>query len=156
MLKGKFGYMSPEQVRGLALDRRSDIFSVGMVLYELLTGERLFTGESEFATLEKVRLAEVPSPTEMNPDIPKGLEPIILKALARDPNNRYQQAEEFHEDLEKFVHLARVSFTTNQLSQWMKSTFDSSTSEDAKAINPPPAVTPPAPPPPRPPRSPRG
>ena len=59
ILKGKFGYMSPEQVRGLPLDRRSDIFSVGIVLYELLTLERLFRGESDFSTLEKVRNVEI-------------------------------------------------------------------------------------------------
>ncbi len=63
ILKGKFGYMSPEQVRGLPIDRRSDIFSLGIILYELLTGERLFVGESDFSTLEKVRNVEIlPAP----------------------------------------------------------------------------------------------
>src|SRR5262245_26827807 len=74
ILKGKFGYMSPEQVRGLPLDRRSDIFSVGIVLYELLTGERLFLGESDFSTLEKVRNVEIMPPTLHNPKIPEELE----------------------------------------------------------------------------------
>ena len=65
VLKGKFGYMSPEQVRGLEIDRRSDIFAVGILMYEMITGKRLFLGESDFSTLEKVRNAEVPLPSQV-------------------------------------------------------------------------------------------
>jgi serine/threonine protein kinase len=74
ILKGKFGYMSPEQVRGLPIDRRSDIFAVGVILYEMLTGEKLFVGESDFSTLEKVRNAEVKaaSPYEILEDLKAG------------------------------------------------------------------------------------
>jgi serine/threonine protein kinase len=68
ILKGKFGYMSPEQVRGLPIDRRSDIFALGIVLYEMLTGERLFIGESDFSTLEKVRNVEIIPPSSFNSD----------------------------------------------------------------------------------------
>ena len=74
MLKGKFGYMSPEQVRGLPLDRRSDMFAIGTMLYELLTRERLFLGESDFATLEKVRNVDMPPPRRVNPTCPPELE----------------------------------------------------------------------------------
>ena len=70
ILKGKFGYMSPEQVRGLPVDRRSDVFAVGICLYELLTGERLFVGESDFSTLEKVRNVEILPPSSYNRQIP--------------------------------------------------------------------------------------
>src|SRR5579863_176277 len=90
ILKGKFGYMSPEQVRGLPIDRRSDVFAVGVILYEMLTGEKLFVGESDFSTLEKVRNAEVPLPRQFNPNIPAGLEKVVLKALAREQEDRYQ------------------------------------------------------------------
>ena len=76
ILKGKFGYMSPEQVRGLPIDRRSDIFAVGIVLYELLTSERLFVGESDFSTLEKVRNVEIMPPSSYNKKIPAELERI--------------------------------------------------------------------------------
>ena len=72
ILKGKFGYMCPEQVRGLPLDRRSDIFAIGIMLYEMLTGERLFVGESDFSTLEKVRNAEVLPPSQLQPQDPRG------------------------------------------------------------------------------------
>ena len=91
ILKGKFGYMSPEQVRGLPIDRRSDIFAVGIVLYELLTGERLFIGESDFSTLEKVRNVEIQPPSSYNKKIPQELERVVLKALARDPDDRYAE-----------------------------------------------------------------
>ena len=79
ILKGKFGYMSPEQVRGLPIDRRSDVFAVGVILYEMLTGERLFVGESDFSTLEKVRNADVPMPRQFNPNIPEGLEKVLIE-----------------------------------------------------------------------------
>ena len=92
ILKGKFGYMSPEQVRGLPLDRRCDIFSLGIVLYELLTGERLFLGESDFSTLEKVRNVEILPPSTYNRRISDELERIVLKALAKDVEDRYQNA----------------------------------------------------------------
>ena len=84
ILKGKFGYMRPEQVRGLPLDRRSDIFAIGICLYELLTGERLFVGESDFSALEKVRNVEILPPSTYNRSIPEELERIVLKALAKD------------------------------------------------------------------------
>ena len=95
--------MSPEQVRGLPIDRRSDIFAVGVILYEMLTGERLFVGERDFSTLEKVRNAEVPLPAQFNPNIPAALEKVVLKALAREPEDRYQWARELQEDLMRFL-----------------------------------------------------
>ena len=82
VLKGKFAYMSPEQVRGQAIDGRSDIFAVGILLYEMVTGERLL-GESDFSTLDKVRKAEVRPPSELNADLPPALEAIILSARPR-------------------------------------------------------------------------
>src|SRR2546428_13009839 len=81
ILKGKFGYMSPEQVRGLPLDRRSDIFAAGVVLYELCTGEGLFTGNSDFSVLEKVQQARVTPPSQIEPSIPIKLERLMPKAL---------------------------------------------------------------------------
>jgi serine/threonine protein kinase len=80
MLKGKLGYMSPEQVRGLPLDRRSDIFAAGIVLYELLTGERLFVGSTDFSTLERIRNVDIQPPSEVAADVPPELERIVLRA----------------------------------------------------------------------------
>ena len=108
ILKGKFGYMSPEQVRGLPIDRRSDIFALGVILYEMLTGEKLFVGETDFSTLEKVRNAEVPAaPRSSTRTSPPGLEKVVLKALAREPEDRYQWASDLQEDLMRFLLAGR-------------------------------------------------
>ncbi|MEM9862226.1 MAG: PEGA domain-containing protein [Myxococcota bacterium] len=120
ILKGKFGYMSPEQVRGLPLDRRSDVFAVGIVLYELLTGERLFVGESDFSTLEKVRNVEIMPPSTYNGRIPKELEQIVLKALAKDVEDRYQTAMDLHDDLQSFMYTSGNFFARKDLGTWMR------------------------------------
>src|SRR5690349_13566038 len=123
ILKGKFGYMSPEQVRGLPIDRRTDIFSCGIVLYELLTGERLFVGESDFSTLEKVRNVEILPPSTYNRKIPDELERIVLKALAKDVEDRYQNAIDLHDELQAFVYTAGEFYSRKDLAAWMKRTF---------------------------------
>ncbi len=123
ILKGKFGYMSPEQIRGLPLDRRSDVFAIGVCLYELLTGERLFVGDSDFAVLEKVRKAEVLPPSTYNRRIPEALEKIVLRALAKDVNARYQYASELGDDLQRFLITSDSIFSRKDLMQYMKSTF---------------------------------
>ena len=123
ILKGKFGYMSPEQVRGLPLDRRSDVFSVGIVLYELLTGERLFVGESDFSTLEKVRNVEIMPPSTYNRKIPEELEQIVLKALAKDVDDRYQTAMDLHDDLQSFMYTSGNFFARKDLSAYQGKAF---------------------------------
>jgi serine/threonine protein kinase len=123
ILKGKFGYMSPEQVRGLPLDRRSDIFAIGIVLYELLTGERLFVGESDFSTLEKVRNVEIMPPSTYNRRIPEELEQIVLKALAKDVDDRYQTAMDLHDDLQSFMYTSGNFFSRKDLSAYMRKAF---------------------------------
>jgi eukaryotic-like serine/threonine-protein kinase len=123
ILKGKFGYMSPEQVRGLPLDKRSDIFSLGIVLYEQLTGERLFVGESDFSTLEKVRNVEILPPSTYNRKIPEQLEGIVLKALAKDVEDRYQTAGDFHDELQAFMYSSGEFYSRKDLAAWMKKVF---------------------------------
>src|SRR5262249_30891046 len=103
VLKGKFAYMSPEQVRGLPYDRRSDVFAVGTLLYELATGRRLFAGDSDFESLEKVRNADVPAPRTVRPSVPEALERVILRALAKDPEQRFQWASEMAAELDAFL-----------------------------------------------------
>lgn len=98
-LKGKFEYMSPEQAQGQALDRRSDVFSLGICLHEMLTGRRLFKGENDLATLERIKTGDVPAPRQFNPGIPEALEAIVLRALSVDPAARQADARELANDL---------------------------------------------------------
>jgi serine/threonine protein kinase len=123
ILKGKFGYMSPEQVMGLEIDRRSDIFGVGICLYELLTGERLFVAESDFATLEKVRAVDIMPPSTYNRRIPEELEQIVMRALAQDRDDRYQSALQLHDDLQAFMHTSANLFSRKDLSGYMHRVF---------------------------------
>jgi eukaryotic-like serine/threonine-protein kinase len=134
ILKGKFGYMSPEQVRGLPIDRRSDIFSCGIVLYELLTGERLFVGESDFSTLEKVRNVEILPPSTYNRRIPDELERIVLKALAKDSDDRYQNAIDLHDELQAFVYTAGEFYSRKDLASWMKRSFAKEIEEESTKL----------------------
>ncbi len=123
VLKGKLGYLSPEQVRGLPVDRRTDVFACGIVLYEMLTGERLFVGGSDFSTLEKVRNVDIDPPTVHNPKLPRELEQIVLRALAVNPAERYQHAIDLHDALQDLVYTTGAFCSRKELSAWMKSLF---------------------------------
>ena len=103
-LKGKLQYMSPEQASGLPIDRRSDLFSLGSVLYEMLSGEKLFAGDSDLTILEQVKNARAQPPSAKNPDIPKRVDAIVLKALAKNPDDRYQNASDLQRDLESVLY----------------------------------------------------
>jgi serine/threonine-protein kinase len=102
-LKGKFGYMSPEQILGRNVDRRSDVFSLGIVLYELTTGRRLFRGKNEMHTLELVTKARVEPPSRVDPDFPAHLESILMKALALRAEDRYPTAAELELALRSYL-----------------------------------------------------
>ena len=143
ILKGKFGYMSPEQVRGLPIDRRSDVFSCGIVLYELLTGERLFIGESDFSTLEKVRNVEILPPSTYNRKIQPELERIVLKALAKDVDDRYQNAIDLHDELQAFVYTTGEFYSRKDLAAWMKKTFAKEIAEETAKLEAYRQMTPP-------------
>ncbi|HSM93994.1 MAG TPA: serine/threonine-protein kinase, partial [Anaeromyxobacteraceae bacterium] len=99
LLRGKLGYMTPEGVRGLPVDRRADVFALGTVLWEMLAGEKLFTGPSELALLERVRTADVAPPSARNPAVPPGLDEVVLRALAREPEDRFAWASELRDAL---------------------------------------------------------
>lgn len=102
-IKGKISYMSPEQASGEVVDCRSDIFSLGSVLFELATGEKAFQGESDITILDKIRKGEIVPPSRKNPDVPKELESIILNALQYEPDKRFQNALELQKYLGKFI-----------------------------------------------------
>ncbi len=123
VLKGKIGYMPPEQVAGLEVDRRGDIFAAGVILWELITSSRLFKYHTEFQSLERVRLCEIYPPSAINPNVPKELEEIVLKALTRDPDTRYSTAQEFHDDLLTYLVKRREIPTTREMEQFMHGLF---------------------------------
>src|SRR5437868_2351705 len=99
---GTATYFSPEQAQGLPVDGRSDVYSLGVVLYEMVTGVAPFTGDSPVAVAYKHVREDAVAPSQRNPDVPPDLERIILTALAKDPNNRYQTAEDMRADLLRF------------------------------------------------------
>jgi serine/threonine protein kinase len=106
-MKGKYAYMAPEQTEGDHVDNRSDIFACGIVLHEVLTGRRLFKGNNDVQTIERVRRCEVPPPSLQNPAVPPELDAIILKALQRNPADRWADAADMANALDDVVHAAR-------------------------------------------------
>ncbi len=102
-LKGKLQYMSPEQAWGKNIDHRSDIFSLGLVLYEMLTSQKVFAGDSELSVLEQVRDPIIAAPSSHNPEVDTEIDRIVFKALHADREERYQSALELHNDLERVL-----------------------------------------------------
>ena len=102
-LRGKLLYMSPEQAWGKSLDRRSDIFSLGAVFYEVLTGHPLFSGNSEISVLDRVREAQFLAPSSLNPAVPIEIEAIVTRALQKNPDERYQDAADMLLDLDTYL-----------------------------------------------------
>jgi serine/threonine protein kinase len=119
-VKGKFGYMSPEQARGEPVDRRSDVFSLGIVLYELTTGERLFQGETPAHTLRMVSAGRVPNPARMFPGYSESLATIVMTALEKDLERRYQSAEELEVALEQWLVDERMLVSQASIGQLVR------------------------------------
>ena len=123
-LKGKVPYMSPEQAQGLELDRRSDIFSLGVMLFELTTGKRLFRGDSDPETLRTIVEGNYPTPRSLNPNIPERLEQIILRSLEPSRERRYPTAHDMQVDLEAFIRDTQMPVSPLSLGEWMRTLFD--------------------------------
>lgn len=124
IVKGKFSYLSPEAVDGRAVDHRADIFSTGVVLWELLANRRLFLGKSEVETVELVQKAEVPSLTLLNPDVTEDLDRIVAKSLHRDPRKRYHSAREMGDALTNYLFSKGLKVTSYDLSEFVRSVFE--------------------------------
>ncbi len=123
ILKGKIAYMSPEQALGKPIDFRTDVFSAGVVLYEMLTGEKLFTGETQFEVLNQIRTTRIS--TMMLPDyIPGPLKAILAKALAYNIKDRYQSAGDFQLDLTKYLYSSFIDFSPRHLSKLLGDLFE--------------------------------
>ena len=122
-LKGKVSYMSPEQTTSRKLDRRSDVYSLGIVLYESVCLKRLFKEKNEAAALLRIKEGNFPKPREVRPDVPEPLERIILKALATDPDKRYQTAEDLEEAINTFLVSKGYMVGRKQVAKSMESLF---------------------------------
>jgi len=124
VLKGKFSYMSPEQCQSHPIDRRSDVFSIGILLYELTTLSQLFRAHSEYALLQSIIESPIPPPSARVLGYPRELEAIVMKALAKSPNDRYQTAQEMQVDLETFAREHKLAMSSISVAKLMGSLFD--------------------------------
>jgi eukaryotic-like serine/threonine-protein kinase len=123
VLKGKYPYMSPEQAAGQPIDARSDQFALGVVLWELLTNRRLFKGESNLMTLRLVRDCQVPPPSQLNPQLPRGLDELVLKALSPTPEGRFPDCGAFRLALEDYLLQHRLPASNAHLSAWLRDVY---------------------------------
>ena len=121
--KGKVPYMSPEQCRGEPLDRRSDIFSLGILLHELTLCRRLFRGETDFQILKQIAEGPIVKPRDIDPTYDARLSAIVMKALERDPARRFQTARELQERLEELAHDMRLRLSPLALADYMQALF---------------------------------
>jgi serine/threonine-protein kinase len=103
MVRGKMSYLAPELLQGATADARSDLFSLGVVLHELLSGARLFVGETDMETLRQVQSMPIPRPSSRNPGVKPALDGVVMRALERDPERRYKSAAEMGDELEALV-----------------------------------------------------
>jgi serine/threonine protein kinase len=120
VLKGKFGYMSPEQAQGMPIDRRTDIFALGIIFFELLTQRRLFSHDDDMRTLQLIRECNVPRPSKYNPSISPALDRIVLKSLAKNRGDRYSNAGEFYADVQRFINQKYPQFLPMDFAKFIK------------------------------------
>jgi serine/threonine protein kinase len=143
-LKGKVSYLSPEQCRSERLDRRSDVFSLAIVLWELTVGRRLFDGGSDLTTLNAIDRCDPPRPSRLVPRYPRELERILVKGLARDRDRRYQTAAEMQDDLEAFARAHRLAVAQGSVSSFVRTLSGARDHLTVAAVEPENDLTPPA------------
>src|SRR5438067_4608824 len=136
VVKGKFSYLSPEAASGKEVDRRADIFAVGILLYELLTGKRLFYGETDYQTVELVRQAKVPPIAQQNPEVQPELEQIIRHSLARDVGARFQNAGDLQDALAQYLFSTRQKVTNRDIEQLVQVCLQEKARSQPKASAP--------------------
>jgi eukaryotic-like serine/threonine-protein kinase len=122
VVKGKFSYLSPEAASGVDVDHRADVFAIGIILWELFTGRRLFYGDTDYQTVELVRQARVPSIAALNPEIEPELEAIVRKSLAKDVSDRYQSAADLGDALAQYLFSRRMKVTARDIASLVRDT----------------------------------
>ncbi len=138
VLKGKYAYMSPEQARGEQVDSRTDLFALGVVLWEMLTGGRLFEGDSDLAILRAVQRSEIAPPARLNPDVPEALDAAVMRALQRDAGRRYQSATELARDLAQVVLQNARSFADTDVGAFLRRVVGEPDGDPVFTSKPPP------------------
>ena len=123
VLMGKVQYMSPEQAQFEQTDRRSDVFSLGIIMYEMLSGANIFSDEDTMVAISNIVKKPIPSIDKLNPDVPKDLAKILAKSLVRDRDHRYQTANEFGYDLQYWMYHDRFGPTYQMLEAYLKEIF---------------------------------
>ncbi|MEO1228765.1 MAG: serine/threonine-protein kinase [Myxococcota bacterium] len=131
VLKGKYSYMSPEQALGDSVDHRTDLFALGIVLFETTTGTRLFKRATELTTLQAIIKCDHPRPSEALPGYPPGLETIVLKTLKRHPADRYRDGDRLADALEDFLDDARLRSSRETIADFMADLFKDRLREEA-------------------------
>jgi serine/threonine protein kinase len=134
VLKGKYAYMSPEQVRGQKVDHRSDIFALGLVMYEMLTGRRPFDRESSLKTLKAIVQDKPLNPREINPDIPMDVVKLLSRALEKSPDRRYKNAQEMQLALEDYLESSPQKSNNVRLSRYLYDLFDDELNSDSATM----------------------
>jgi serine/threonine protein kinase len=129
-IKGKLSYMSPEQCLGKQLDNRSDLFSLGVVLYEWITGFKLFTGDSEVAVLKSITEGKIYAPSYFKADIPEQVETILMRSLDKDREKRYQTAWDMQYDIDQFLSQYEFTPSNIHLSNFLKQLFNDELEEE--------------------------
>ena len=137
VIKGKLAYMSPEQVRGITLDRRSDLFSLGIVLYEMATHSRPFSGKNDLEMLRSVLDATPPPIEAIRPEFPPELVRIIHRALSKNRDERYSSAAEMQWDLERFIQAWARPFGPFQLRELVQYLDQFQEEQQRSTTNPP-------------------
>ncbi len=132
ILKGKFPYMSPEQATGKPVDARSDVFSLGIILWEFLTARRLFKGANDAETQRLVRDCQVPRPSSVEPSVPPGLDSVVLRALAKDSQKRFADAQSFRMAIEEFALKNAIPASSAHLSAFMHELYAERIAEQAE------------------------
>ena len=133
LIKGKLAYMSPEQANGMQIDHRSDIFSTGIILYELLADRRMFTGET-MHVLSLVRDAKYDPPEEAIAGLPTKLKEILHRSLAKDPDERYQTSGEMQADIEEFMFERSMRPNARSFAEYIKELFEEEHAEEELAL----------------------
>ena len=133
-LKGKFGYMAPEHASGGDVDRRADVWSLGVCLWEMLVGARLFRRKNDMETLLAVRNETLEPPSTHSFGVPAELDRIVMRALSRDPSKRYETTRALGRDLSEWVRKSGESVTLPELAEWMKPLFGDAHSEQLELV----------------------